>query len=174
MKPYHHLPGYLHRWRLAGAGRFMLRLHRILKPDQTPFLHTHPFSYLSIVLRGGYTERLELPDGRLRTIRHRPGAVIVRSSKTAHRIEAVEPGCTTLFFTWKTTEASRGEQGWTLRRHADIQKPAGYVDAADGIYALEGGFRKRAGGVWYALRASAQEAAECSRLSIHQDIRIGR
>ena len=40
MRIYGHLPGYLHRWRLLGCRRFMLRLHAILDVDRTPFLHT--------------------------------------------------------------------------------------------------------------------------------------
>ena len=89
MRVYSHLPGYLLRWRLLGAGRFMLRLHRILSPDGTPFLHTHPFWYVSVVLRGGYTERFLRPDGTLAKRRHGPGAVIVRRPDTAHRIDSV-------------------------------------------------------------------------------------
>ena len=157
MRVYSHLPGYLHRWRLLGAGRFMLRLHRILSPDGTPFLHTHPFWYVSVVLRGGYTERFLRSDGTLAERRHGPGAVIVRRPDTAHRIDSVRPGCTTLFFSWKVAG------GWKLFRHPHVQAPAAYWEAPTGLYQTAFGELYRFRGKW--LRPGS------SLPSIHQDVR---
>lgn len=166
MRVYGHLQGYLHRWRLFGAGRFMARLHRVLDIDRTPFLHTHPFNYVSIVLRGGYDERVLQPDGSLRQVRRRAGSVVLRSARAAHRIDAVHGACATLFLTWRT--AGPG-QGWGLQRHPDVAAPDGYADPPDGLYAVAGGYRRRAGGVWFALRPTPGEAAACDRISIHQN-----
>jgi hypothetical protein len=162
---YSHLPGYLHRWKLAAIGRLMVRLHRILTPDGTPYLHTHPFSYVSIVLRGGYTEQYQSSNGSLVACRHRAGAIIIRRATTAHRIQAVAPSCLTLFLAWKKKGLG---QGWTLVRHPDITVPAAYVAWSDGLYAVSGGYRRRHGGFWYAKRDTPEAAKRCDRLSIHQ------
>lgn len=48
---------YLTRWRIVQTPWFSLFLHRMDGPDSRPTLHDHPWSFLSIVLRGGYIER---------------------------------------------------------------------------------------------------------------------
>jgi hypothetical protein len=48
---------YLTRWRIIQTPWFALYLHRIDAPDSRPTLHDHPWSFLAIVLRGGYVER---------------------------------------------------------------------------------------------------------------------
>jgi len=162
---YNHLPGYLHRWRVVAMGRFMLRVHRILDIDRTPFLHSHPFAYLSIVLRGGYDERVLQADGTLRLVRRGVGSVVFRRAAQLHRIDAVRGACSTLFFTWRL---AGGGQNWTLQRHRDVATPLGYDDAPDGLYPCADGYRRREGGVWFAKRPSAEEALACMRLSVHQ------
>lgn len=160
---YAHLIGYLHRWRLLEFGRFMARAHHILTPDGTPFLHSHPFHYASLVLRGGYAEQVLQPDGTLRSVRRFPGHLVVRRAMTLHRIETVRPrGCWTLILTWNVGCS------WRLARHASVVTPSGYVDAPDGLYEVPGGYRKRLGGVWYALRSTPEDACRCASLSIHQ------
>lgn len=149
-------------------GPFMMRVHRVLTADLTPFLHTHPFAYISIILRGGYTEQVLKADGTLHVQVHTRGSIIFRSAKTAHRIIAVEPRCTTLFLAWRT--APRHEQGWELIRHPKIKAPKEYIDAPDGVYAFLNGFRRRHKGMWYALRDTPAEAEMCSTLSIHQNL----
>jgi len=56
---------YMTRWRVLSAPWFGLYLHRIDKPDPRPTLHDHPWPFLSLILRGGYTEDVGLrPPGR--------------------------------------------------------------------------------------------------------------
>lgn len=163
---YGHLPGYLHRWRIFGFGRFMVRIHHILDIDRTPFLHTHPFAFVSIVLVGSYTEHLEQKDGTLKVVHRKRGSIVFRSARAFHRIDALQgKRCCTLFLTWKV---AGNNQNWTLKRHPQVATPAEYGDAPDGIYALEDGFRKRSNGIWYAKRKTKEEAMACERLSIHQ------
>lgn len=166
-RPYNHLPGYLHRWRIVGFGRFMARIHHILDIDRTPFLHSHPFGYISIILRGGYDERVLLPDGSLKVIRRRAGSIVFRSAHVMHRIDAVHGRCTTLFLALRLRGSG---QNWSLCRHNDVAAPSGYVEHPDGLYQLPDGWRRRAQGVWYALRPTRTEAAQCDRISIHQVI----
>lgn len=47
---------YLTRLHLVKTPWFALALHWIKKPDPEPYLHDHPVSFLSLVLRGWYTE----------------------------------------------------------------------------------------------------------------------
>ena len=143
-----------------------MRIHEILSEDRTPFLHTHPFNYCSIVLSGGYTEQYVDGDTLVEKT-YRRGSLVFHTSATAHRITSVQPNTKTLFVTWLTNDDG---QGWTLFRHSKVPTPPTYYDAFDGIYRDGTGFRKRQHGVWYALRSTRQAAEQCDRLSIHQDI----
>lgn len=145
----------------------MARIHRILDVDRTPFLHTHPFWYVSIVLRGGYDERIIQSDGKLKTIKRRAGSIVFRRANVAHRIDNVHGDCTTLFLTWKLAGP---DQNWKLLRHPDVARPQGYNDYPDGLYRVAGGFRLRRGGSWFAKRDTIADAVVCDRLSIHQNI----
>jgi hypothetical protein len=95
----HDLALFMRRWVLAhpwGA----VRLHNILVADIDPELHTHPFDFVSIILRGGYVE--ELPaDGAGPELGQKRRLRVVRWFNTsigpkAHRIESVKPNTWTL------------------------------------------------------------------------------
>lgn len=167
MQPYNHLPGYLHRWRLFRFRQWVVRIHRILDQDRTPFLHTHPFDYVSVVIWGGYTEQILCDDGSLRTEHHRFGSIIRRRAEDAHRIATFRTGCCTLFLAKSKTSE---DQGWTLLRHPQVTAPTNYNDAPDGLYCAPGGYRRRLNGMWMALRSSKTAAWKCTTLSIHQQI----
>lgn len=47
---------YLTRWRVIQTPLFGVYVHRFYGPDPRPTLHDHPWNFLSLVLRGGYTE----------------------------------------------------------------------------------------------------------------------
>jgi hypothetical protein len=47
---------YLTRWRVVQTPWFALYVHRFDGPDSRFVLHDHPWNFMSIVLRGGYTE----------------------------------------------------------------------------------------------------------------------
>src|SRR5215213_4963221 len=47
---------YLTRWRLIHTPWFGILLHKIESPDVDPDPHDHPWEFVSIVLKGGYTE----------------------------------------------------------------------------------------------------------------------
>lgn len=48
---------YLTRWRLVSTPWGGIYLHKLTGPDPRRTLHDHPWSFLSLVLRGGYVER---------------------------------------------------------------------------------------------------------------------
>lgn len=90
--PYFHLEGYMERYWLIKPSRwlpFSIRLHHILRSDDDRHLHDHPWSYCTIILRGGYTEIRE------RSQRwYGPGSVLFRGWKGFHRL-VVPDGQTT-------------------------------------------------------------------------------
>jgi hypothetical protein len=47
---------YLDRLRIIQTPFFGIMLHKFTGPDAEPYLHDHPWSFFSIVLRGGYRE----------------------------------------------------------------------------------------------------------------------
>lgn len=56
------LGDYMRRWILVHPFG-TVRLHHILRGDADPDPHDHPWSFVSIILRGSYTEELWMPDG---------------------------------------------------------------------------------------------------------------
>jgi hypothetical protein len=53
---------YLDRWGIRCGALFGIYLHRMAAPDPGIDLHDHPWPFVSIILRGGYTE--EVADSR--------------------------------------------------------------------------------------------------------------
>ena len=49
-------PTYLYRWTLAKFGPYSLYLHHFVRDDWSLDLHDHPKRFISIGLKGGYTE----------------------------------------------------------------------------------------------------------------------
>jgi hypothetical protein len=47
---------YIVRLHLIKTPWFAICLHWLVKPDPEPYLHDHPVSFLSLILRGGYNE----------------------------------------------------------------------------------------------------------------------
>ena len=99
---------YMHRYYLFLKDRkwfpFNLTLHKIVKSDD-PIYHDHPWSYLTIILKGGYWEHTPVFDseGKIITdIQHwrGPGSIIIRKAGSYHWLE-MDPevgSATTLFF----------------------------------------------------------------------------
>jgi hypothetical protein len=94
---------YLDRLRLVQTPCFGVYLHHIEQPDLDRDPHDHPWSFGSLVLRGGYVERFH-PYPNV----HRDFHVVTRQwrrwswhrmgTATAHRITSVQPGTVTLVF----------------------------------------------------------------------------
>ncbi len=74
---------YLRRWRLVRCRGFSVALHHILRSDYAPEPHDHPWSYVSVILAGGYWERVGGDASRWRGA----GSVAVRPAGTPHRID---------------------------------------------------------------------------------------
>ncbi len=87
---------YLTRLHIVQTPWFSIMLHWLRRPDPQPDLHDHPNDFISIVIRGGYTELRDGPLGHrnkvkitfLNTIR----------AEDRHKIVEVERNTTTLVF----------------------------------------------------------------------------
>jgi hypothetical protein len=94
---------YLVRLRLVQTPWFGIYLHDIHEPDGDRDPHNHPWSFLSIVLRGYYVERLYIhPDtrrGEYREQRWRWLSLHRMGRRSAHRIVEAGPGLKTLIIT---------------------------------------------------------------------------
>jgi hypothetical protein len=97
---------YLRRWRLIETPWFSVKLHHILRPDADRALHDHPWSFVSVILRGGYTEQVPLWGGSLaaarsgmtRMARRWPGKAHRVRAEGLHRIAQLHGDCWTLVF----------------------------------------------------------------------------
>lgn len=111
--PYWHLSGYMERFWIVpycyagsehdtGCGRvswrqplirilqecgIAARVHHILRSDKGREPHDHPWSYLTIVLRGGYREERYDELGDLISSKwHGPGSILWRPANSWHRL----------------------------------------------------------------------------------------
>jgi hypothetical protein len=86
--------GELHflRWRLLQIPWFRVYIHKICLPDYDSDKHTHPWNFLSLILRGGYTQ--ELSHKRYVTVKQFD--VVQMSRHEGHRITLNESPTWTL------------------------------------------------------------------------------
>lgn len=91
----------LHRWRLLQTPLFGIYVHFIYREDLDRVPHDHPWTFWSLVLRGGYIEELhERPgSGEHRQVYHWRGQAHRFPLHHAHRIVHVEPRTVTLCLT---------------------------------------------------------------------------
>lgn len=93
---------YLKRLRIIQTPFFGVYLHDILSPDSDRVPHSHPWSFVSLVLRGGYLEHVYFPGGPVLgksygLFRDRFRAHVFPSGGgQVHRIDAVLPKTKTL------------------------------------------------------------------------------
>lgn len=92
---------YLDRIRLIQTPWFAIYVHRFDAPDPGIDLHDHPWSFLTMVVKGGYTERradTRRPDQWWREDR-RPFIPRIMRLGECHTIEAVAPGSRSIVIT---------------------------------------------------------------------------
>jgi hypothetical protein len=99
---------YLHRYYIFLKDRkwfpFNVTLHKIVRSDD-PILHDHPWSFTTIVLKGGYWEHTPVFNHKGEKFAefqkwHGPGSIIHHKATDYHRLELDESvgPATTLFF----------------------------------------------------------------------------
>ena len=162
-KKYASIKGYLERETILSFGKLKIRYHKILSPDGTPYLHSHPFRYLSIILWGGYSEQI-LVGEQIITKTHKIGSIILRSAETHHRITKAK-NCRTLFFAFDSSYK------WQLKKHNSIIKEDFKIPTQSGIYLRVINGREvycKFDNFWYIGSSNKLIAEMEERLSIYQ------
>jgi hypothetical protein len=80
---------FFRRYDLVKTKFGSIYLHRFFRSDRDRCLHDHPWSFVSIVLRGGYWEEMFYKgkdENGIIPYWRRPGSILWRPAKTAHRI----------------------------------------------------------------------------------------
>ncbi len=157
----------MRRFSILRVGQLHIRLHNILTADGTPHLHSHPFHYVSAILRGGYREQ-NLIDGKLVETDRKAGNIFFKKGDSFHRIKSLHSPTWTLFVAW------RRNGGWDLTNHQDVENPPEYESMKDGIYTrLVKGKRvySKFESHWKIGHATADLAKAETRHSIHQATR---
>lgn len=86
---------YAHRTML-NLGLFSIRVHEWHRSDDKRFMHDHPWHFITLVLRGSYTDVSAKGRDRLTV-----GSVRVRRADHAHYVEVPVGGCLTIIVTSK-------------------------------------------------------------------------
>lgn len=87
---------YLRRWEITPKSwRWRVFLHEFLLPDEDD-LHDHPWNFISIGLKGGYTETTQWDQRRFRAPWFH-----IRPAEWQHRLTPHKGGCWTLLLSGK-------------------------------------------------------------------------
>lgn len=107
---------YMYRW-VCNLGLFSVRLHHWLRSDDKRFFHDHPWVFLSIIIKGGYTDvssvgwyRGNVPitmQAKYGYLVHKDGEILEKDEVTAgairfrganhsHYVEVPKGGCWSL------------------------------------------------------------------------------
>lgn len=90
------------RYHLFRCPWFGIWIHKMLRSDHDRALHDHPFSFISFILKGGYSEVTDIG-----ILDHTPGDVLVRPAEWRHRV-VLEPGK----FSWNLLLVGRRRRLW--------------------------------------------------------------
>ncbi len=103
---------YLKRLRLLQTPWFGVFVHAILEPDRDRHPHDHPWTFRSLILRGGYTEEIyPIPTSgvlELDGVTHhnrRPGGLHHMQRGKVHRIKTINGPTTTLVLVGRLTDS---------------------------------------------------------------------
>ncbi|MBK3798669.1 hypothetical protein GAY33_05385 [Azospirillum brasilense] len=102
---------YLTRRELLRVGEYRVYLHRFHRADGDPEFHDHPWSFVTLILRGGYVEEELTFSGMVRRAM-RPGCIGFRRVGRVHRIaELLGKG-----ETWTVIIAGPKRRDWSFWR----------------------------------------------------------
>lgn len=107
---------YITRLHVVKTPWFAICLHWLNKPDPEPYLHDHPVTFLSVILRGGYQEVRRVGTNPPQHPRHTRFNWITASSDDRHSICFIYPGTLTLCFMGPKTRdwGFHTPMGWVM------------------------------------------------------------
>lgn len=156
-KPYSSIKDFLQRFTLLKVGKLHIRLHKITDKDRTTLFHNHPFNYISIILKNGYTETY-LDNGIEKKLNHNFLSLIKRDHTIYHRIDDIKGETITLFIAY-------GKYKWNAFNTKN-------EDNTNGIYqrVINGKeiWCKKENGIWFIGHTNKTNAEKEIRHSIHQ------
>lgn len=82
------------RYQLVKTRWFNVYLHQLWAPKWHPKCHNHPWSFVTVLLKGGYMEQ----EGKCTRWR-RPGTILYRSAKHTHNVITIGNVSWSLIFT---------------------------------------------------------------------------
>jgi hypothetical protein len=112
---------YLHRWAL-NFGIGSIRLHHWIRSDDKRAPHDHPWWFVTLVLKGSYTDRTFLnPDSTpmWETDKLQTGAIRYRPANHRHIVDVTPGGCWTLMITGKKI---RNWGFWVPRKNDGVRR----------------------------------------------------
>lgn len=161
-KSYSSITNFLYRFTILKIGKLHIRLHKIIDCDKSTLYHTHPFHYISIILKGGYTERY-ISGNEVKEKSHSFGSIIFRKNSVFHRIETLKSNNTiTLFITY-------GNYGWKAHNTENNTKDDGIFQR---IINNKEVWSKKKNGIWFIGNINKNIAFKETRHSIHQLIDV--
>lgn len=69
------------RWNIINTRWFSIRIHKFISSDHN-CLHDHPWNFLTLILKGGYYEKMEN-----RTEWRKPGTILFRRAEHKHSVQ---------------------------------------------------------------------------------------
>ncbi len=161
-KPYVNIKNFLQRYTLLKVGNLHIRIHKIVDKDRTTLFHNHPFNYISIILKGGYTESV-IVNRKINKFNHKFLSIIKRKNSSYHRIDDIKGETITLFIAY-------GNYSWNAINTENNNLDDGLFKRIINDKEL---WCKKENGIWFIGHCNKLEAESESRHSIHQhDIKI--
>lgn len=110
---------YMRRW-VFHTYFFSIRLHQWYRSDDRRYLHDHPWSFITFVLKGEYTDVSEGPEGgaRIHQTLH-AGKVQYRKAEHRHYVSVPGKGCWTLLLTGR----HKRNWGFYIPGRAKLMRP---------------------------------------------------
>ena len=124
---------YVIRWRLEIRGVGSVRVHHWLGPDDDRAFHDHPWWFITLVLRGGYTDRTPGGNEHLRA-----GMLRYRPASHQHTVVPDRGGAWTLLITGPKTRS------WGFWKNGKFRKANKWF-ASQGHHPCAGRVREESG-----------------------------
>lgn len=156
-KPYTNIKDFLQRFTLLKIGSLHIRLHKIIDKDNTTLFHTHPFNYISIILKGGYTEQIIVEDVIV-IKEYKFLSIIKRKHDVFHRIDEIKGETITFFIAY-------GKYNWSSFNTCNDNSDDGVFERFINDKKV---WSKKENGIWFIGNKDKTVAVEETRHSIHQ------
>lgn len=124
---------HFRRYRLLSTPWFKIYLHNIRQSDEDKFLHDHPWSFVSFIIRGGYREDSAISPhwSDIKTRYTGPGSMVRHHHTDVHKLTLTSPEVWSLVFVSNQTHEWGYQvtgRGWVQHDAYRAMKRAGYFE----------------------------------------------